>query len=82
MNRFLNGEITLGTVIFIYTTYGGLLGQMYSFMHGIKSYYRTKSEFESLFKYSKIENEIKDKPDAKELSVKTGEIEFNKVTFK
>jgi ATP-binding cassette, subfamily B, heavy metal transporter len=82
LSKFLNAEISLGTVIFVYTTYGGLFGHMYGFVHGIRGYYRAMSDFESLFKFYKLENEIKDVPDANDLLVQDGRVEFKNVTFK
>ena len=79
--RFLNKEITTGTLIFIYTVYGNLFNHLYGFVHGIKNYYRAMSEFDSLFQYAKIENDVKDAPNAKELKIKEGTLEFRKVSF-
>jgi len=79
--KFLGGEITIGTLAFIYTVYLGLLGPLYGFVHGIRDYYRVMADFDALFKYSKIENEIKDKENAKKLTIKHGEIEFKDVSF-
>jgi len=79
---FLAGNITLGTLVFIYTVYGSLVNPMWSFMHGIRNYYRSMADFQDLFQYGKIENEIKDKSDAKELSISNGEIDFKDITFK
>ncbi len=78
---FLNGEITLGTLVFIYTVYTNLLGPMFSFVWGMRNYYRAMADFEDLFQYGKIENDIKDKENAKKLNIKKGEVEFNSVEF-
>ncbi len=78
---FLNGEISMGTVVFIYTIYGNLVGPMYSFVNGIRGYYRSMIDFDALFEYGDIENEIKDKKDAKILKVENGEVEFKNVGF-
>ncbi|MBN2053054.1 ABC transporter ATP-binding protein [Candidatus Woesearchaeota archaeon] len=79
--RFLNGEISTGTLIFIYTVFGNLFGNLWGFVHGIRNYYRAMAEFESLFQYAKIEQEVKDATNAKELKVKKGSIEFKHVSF-
>jgi len=81
VTRLLAGEITLGTLIFIYTAFSNLFGHLYGFVHGIKNYYRAMSEFDSLFRYSKIEQEVKDAPYAKKLKVKEGTIDFKNVSF-
>ena len=78
---FLEGEISIGTVVFIYTVYGNVVGPMFSFVHGIRGYYRSMADFEALFQYSKIENEIEDWPSAGELVVNNGEIEFKNIDF-
>jgi len=82
MISFLKGEISIGTVIFIYSIYSNLVGPMYSFVNGIRGYYRSMSDFEELFDYGKIESEIKDKPNAKRLKIKDGTIEFRNIWFK
>jgi len=80
--KFLNGEITIGTITFIYTVYWGLIGPMFSFVHGIRHYYRVMADFQELFQYKKIEKDIKDKPRAKSINITHGNIEFNNVDFK
>jgi len=79
--KFLNGEISIGTIVFIYTVYGAMIGYMFDFVYGLRGYYRSMSDFDELFKYSKIQNEIKNKPDAEELKIMDGEIEFNNLSF-
>lgn len=79
---FIRGEITIGTIAFIYSAYMGLIGEMFSFVHGIRGFYRSMADFQPLFEYGKIENDVKDKPNAKELEIKEGEIEFKNVSFK
>lgn len=79
--RFLQGEITVGTLAFIYTAYGGLLIPLYGFIWGFRGFYRSMIDFQALFKYAKLENEIKDKPGAKKLKAKEGKISFKEVKF-
>ncbi|MCX6711497.1 MAG: ABC transporter ATP-binding protein, partial [Candidatus Woesearchaeota archaeon] len=80
--KFLNKELTLGTLVFIYTTYGLLLGPLYSFINGMRDFFRVMSDFQALFEYNKIKSEVKDLPNAKELKIKQGSIEFKNVNFK
>ena len=82
MRNYLAGNITLGTVVLIYTIYGGLFGNVYGFMHGVRNYYRSMTDFHDLFQYGQIEQEVKDASDAKAESIKEGKIEFKKVNFK
>jgi len=79
--KFLDGRLTLGTLVFIYTVYAGLVGHLFGFVHGIRNFYRSMADFESLFKYGKVENEIKDLPDAKLVNIRNGEVEFRNVSF-
>lgn len=78
---FLDGKTTIGTVIFIYTVFGTLLDPLYSFVRGMRDFYTVMGDFESLFLYSKIEREVKDKKDAPNIKIKTPTISFNNVTF-
>jgi len=80
--KFLDGDLTIGTLVFIYTVFGNLMGPLFSFVHGVRSYYTAMSDFQDLFKYGKVENDIEDARGAKELEIKKGEIEFKNVWFK
>ncbi len=80
--QFLNGEITLGTITFIYTVFGSVVGKMFGFVWGMRGFYRAMGDFQELFEYGKIEKEIKDKPNAKPLKIKKGEVEFRDIDFK
>ncbi len=79
--RFLDGQVTLAEIIFIYTVYGNIVSPLYHFVSGIRGFYRAMIDFDSLFKYEEIQNEIGDKPYAKNLEVKKGSIEFRNVSF-
>jgi len=81
LNDFISGKITLGTVVLIYSLYGSITGSLFSFTHGIRNYYRAMADMQDLFEYNKETNEIKDKPGAKNLVVRKGEIEFKNVYF-
>ena len=78
---FLDGELTIGSLVFIYTVYGNMIGPLFGFIHGIRNYYRAMSDLEDLFQYGKIENDVKDKKGAKELKIIKGDIEFKNVNF-
>lgn len=80
--RFLDGEITLGTLAFIYTVFGNLMGPLVGFVYGIRGFYRSMADYEGLFVYGKIENEIKDKIGAKSLVIKEGKVEFKNIDFR
>jgi len=80
--KFMAGEITIGTLVFIYTVYMTLMGPMWGFVHGMQGFYRSMADFEDLFKYGKIEKEILDKPSAKKMNIVHGDIEFRDIEFK
>jgi ATP-binding cassette, subfamily B, heavy metal transporter len=79
--KFLNGTLTIGTLTFIYTTYHGLIGPLFGFVHGIRNFSRSMADFQELFKYGKVEKEIIDKPDAIAANFQKGNIEFECVNF-
>ncbi len=81
LRDFLSGKLTLGSVVFIYTVFGTMMGPLFGFVHGIRDFYRSMASFEVIFKFNKIENEIKDKINAKNLKVKSGTIEFKNINF-
>ncbi len=82
MMEFLAGKITIGTIVFIYTIYGNLMGPMWGFVHGIRAFYRSMADFQDLFEYGKIKKEIRDKVGAKLIDIKHGDIEFKNISFK
>lgn len=79
--EFMNGSISIGDVVFIFTIYLGQKGPMIRFANGTKGFYRAMSDFDELFKYGKVTSEIQDKDDAKDLSITKGEINFNNISF-
>ena len=82
LKSFLAGDITLGTLVFVYTVYGNIVGPLFGFVHGIRGYYHSMADFQDLFQYGKIKPEVADLPGAKANKVHHGEIEFRKVSFK
>ncbi len=80
--KLVNGEMDIATVVFIFTVYGNIVGPLFGFDHGLRGYYRSMADMESLFKYYKVENDIKDLPESKNLKIRKGSIEFKDVTFK
>lgn len=81
LTSFLAKEITLGTLVFIYTIYGNVIGPMFGFVWGMRGFYRAMADFQDLFEYGKIENDIKDKPGAKNLRIIQGSVEFKNIDF-
>lgn len=81
VSEFLSGQISLGTLVFVYTVYAGLIGNLFSFVYGVRNFYRSMADFDELFKYGKISQDVKDKENARELRIVGGDVEFNKVWF-
>ena len=79
--EFLNYNLSLGALSFIYATYGAIVMHLFGSVHSIREYYRSMVDFESLFQYGKIENEIKDNPNARELKIGKGMVEFKNINF-
>ncbi len=79
--RFINGEITIGSLAFIYTIYFNVAMPMFSFMFGFRNFYAALADFQSLGDYEKINNDVPDKTGAKRISVKKGAIEFKDISF-
>ena len=80
--EFLDGDMTIGTLVFIYTSFGSLMGPLFSFMHGIRNFYQSMADFEVLFQYTRIENEVEELPGSRAYRIKKGRIEFRNVTFR
>jgi ATP-binding cassette, subfamily B, heavy metal transporter len=78
---FVNGNMTIGSLTFVYTSYLSLMGPVFAFMGGIRRFARVMGDFETLFKYTKLKNEIEEMPYAKAMKIKKGIIEFKDVTF-
>ena len=79
--KFINGEMSIGTLTFIYTTYLTIMGPLFSFIHGVRNFSRSITDFDELFNYAKIKSNIIDKPNAKNIEIKHGKVEFDDVTF-
>ncbi len=79
--KFLEGNMTIGTLTFIYASYLSILGPLFSFVNGVRNVSRSITDFDELFNYSKIKSAIGDKPDAKNLEIQQGRVDFNNMTF-
>jgi len=80
--RMLKGEVTIGSIVFIYTMYLNFVGPLERFAWQIRNLYTGLADFQTLTQYLDIENEVKDKPSAKKLKVKNGKIHFKNISFK
>ena len=79
--KFLDGGISIGTIAFIYTVYGGLMGPLFGFVHGIRGFFISLGDFQELCEYDKIKNDIEDKPNSPKLKIRNGEVEFRDISF-
>ncbi len=79
--KFLHNELSIGTLTFIYTVYLTLVGTLFGFVHGIRRFYISLGDLDALFEYAKIENDIKDVPNAKKLKIEKGAVEFRDIGF-
>ncbi len=78
---FLNQEISLGTLVFIYSVFGNMVGPMFGFVWGMRGFYRSMADLQPLLRYGKVKNEIRDKEKAEKLKIEKGDIDFEKVWF-
>ncbi len=78
---FRQGNITLGSITFIYASVFKLLPLLFGLMHGYREYVRAIVDVDALFNMFKEENEVADLPASKKLSVDKGEIDFDHVSF-
>ncbi|HXL72291.1 MAG TPA: ABC transporter ATP-binding protein, partial [bacterium] len=82
IRSFVSGNITVGTFVFIFTSFTSLLSPLSGFVQGIRTTYRAVADFQDLFQYGKFQNDIRDKPGASPLQITLGAIEFRQVAFK
>ncbi len=78
---FLKGNITLGTTVFIFVTFGRMIAPIVGLSDSLRSFNESMSDIQALFSYDKIKSNVSDSPDAKEFKINQGEVEFKNVTF-
>jgi ABC-type multidrug transport system fused ATPase/permease subunit len=81
LKSFVSGRIEIGTVVFIFTTFGRMINPIVNLTDSLRAFNESMSDIQALFEHDKIIDEIKDSPDAKNLRVGKGEIEFRDVSF-
>jgi len=82
IREFMLGNITLGTVTFVYTAYLTYFQALREFQHSIQHMTRSLTDMEDLFEYGKTTNKIKDKSSSKNIKITKGLIEFKNIDFK
>lgn len=75
------GSISIGSVVFVFTTFGNLTNPLHGFVRGVRNFYRAMADFEALFRYGKISQTVKDADGAKQISIGNGNVEFRNVSF-
>ena len=81
LSKFLTGDMSLGTLAFIYAVYGNASEPLFSFVWGMRKANESLTDLQGLFAYDKVKKEIIDKAHAKTLKIEKGEIEFKNVRF-
>lgn len=81
LTSFLEGNLSMGTLAFIYSAYLSIIGPLFGFVWGIRGYYRGMGDLQSLLDYKEIKNDIEDKSYAKKAKIRKGEVEFRNVSF-
>lgn len=78
---FIRGEISIGTVAFIYTSYTSMLSGLFRFLWATRRFYHSMADAQALFNYLEFENEIKDAVNAGSMEINKGEIVFEDIKF-
>ncbi len=81
LTRLIAGEMSVGSLVFIYTSFIGLIMPLFEFMWGVRRTYEAMSDIQAVVEYKKILPEIKDKENAKNIKIRNGRIKFDNVNF-
>jgi ATP-binding cassette subfamily B protein len=81
LTRFLAGELSIGSVVFIYTSYFSLTQPLYEFFWGVRRFYEATTDLEQIVRYKKTKQDVVDAQNAKKLKISKGAIEFCDVDF-
>jgi len=79
--KFINGEISIGTIAFIYTVYLNVAEPLGVFIWGMRRFYQSLADFHSLTQYGDLKKDVMDKANASTLKIGKGRIEFRGVSF-
>jgi len=75
------GNLSIGSVVFLFTTYGNLTNPLHGFVRGVRNFYRAMADFESLFRYGKISQTVSDEKGAAPIRIDKGTVEFKNISF-
>jgi ABC-type multidrug transport system fused ATPase/permease subunit len=81
VRQYILGRVSLGTVTFAFTSYATFSGYLRFLGFGLRGFYRSMSDIESVQYYLRSDNDIPDHSSRK-LQVKKGAITFESVMFK
>ncbi len=81
LSNLLAGNLTIGGLAFIYTSYIGLIQPLFEFMWGVRRTYEALFDMQAIVEYKKVKREVVDKTSAEKLKIKKGNISFNNVSF-
>ncbi len=75
------GLITVGVFVLLQSYAGTLIDQLWGFTRIVRDVYQAYADAKEMVEIMKLPHEIVDIPDAKELLIKAGEIEFKNLSF-
>ena len=81
LSRTITGDLSIGSLVFIYTSYTALIFPLFEFMWGVRRVYESMSDLQAIVDYKKIKREVKDEVGAKSIKIKKGSVEFRNVSF-
>lgn len=81
LSRFIAGEMTVGSIAFIYASYTALVLPLFEFMWGVRRTYEAMSDMQAIVDYKKIQNEVPDEKNASPIKITKGTVEFENINF-
>ncbi|MFA5126072.1 MAG: ABC transporter ATP-binding protein [archaeon] len=81
LSRTMAGELSIGSLVFIYTSYTALVFPLFEFMWGVRRVYESMSDLQAIVDYKKIKREVQDDSNAKNIKIRKGSVEFRNVSF-
>ncbi len=75
------GLITIGVFVLLQAYVLNIIGQLWGFTRLVRDMYQGYADAKEMVEILLLSHEIKDIPEAKELKVDSGEIEFDRLTF-
>lgn len=76
-----NGEITVGVFVMVYAYLHTITGRIWDLSSGLTKFMESVSDGKEMVDILETEIEVKDPKEPEELKIKSGEIEFNNISF-